>query len=148
MVWKMYLLSNTAILGIYVRFPGGNHHDIQNMWTNRWTPKGRFIRFLMWFCSNVGNNLTTHWFEKKISANFSKRKRATCFQKRATCTMHILWNMEVSDFWSDWDDVPTPHMELFGGWVDESCQWGCLDDELHRWFHLEVLFWCLHRRKL
>ncbi len=24
MVWKMYLLSNMAILGIYVRFQGGN----------------------------------------------------------------------------------------------------------------------------
>ena len=31
MVWKMYLLSNMAILGIYVRFLGGYQHDMVSM---------------------------------------------------------------------------------------------------------------------
>ena len=64
---------------------------------------------------------------KKHRQFFAKRKSNTCF---FICFLNV-GNMYKANlvvkygserFGSYWDDVPTPHMQLFGGWVDESCQ--------------------------
>ena len=103
----MYLLSNTAILGIYVRFPGGNHHDIQNMWTNRWTPGQIYSVFdvVLFECLEQFDDPLV-W--KKDFGNFFKAQKSNFFLKsvqHVQCTSCEIWKWAILE-WLGWCTYP------------------------------------------